>query len=89
MARPKSDQVANFLKEKRLKLGMTQREVGERLGLDSSQFVYMMERNIAKVPRKMLKPLAKILKLSRQELEEIARLEIEAATREIRHTLGL
>ena len=56
----------------RIKRGMTQLELANRLGYDSPQFVSLFERNLSKVPLETLGELIVILKIP----EALARMQL-------------
>ena len=67
--------LGEFLKNKRLAAGLTQRAVSSALGYSSAQFISNFERGIAAPPLNKMKVLTKLYKLP---VEEVVNLMIEA-----------
>ncbi|MDG0816419.1 helix-turn-helix domain-containing protein [Bdellovibrio svalbardensis] len=67
----KLSKLASFLKEGRLKAGLSQKEVSEYLKYDTPQFVSNWERGIAAPPISILKKLADLYKISSEKLFEV------------------
>jgi transcriptional regulator with XRE-family HTH domain len=63
--------LGNAIRDARLKKGLTQLELAKALGYSSPQFVYLMERNVSKVPLDILGKLIVLL-----GLEEAAMMDI-------------
>lgn len=61
--------LSKLLKEKRLKSGLTQAELGEALGYRSGQFVSTWEKGAATPPKEKLLALCRILGLSETKLQ--------------------
>ena len=59
--------IAKTLKKARLKAGLTQLEVSKKIGLDSQQFIHLMEVGKSRVPFKTLGQLVEIYKISASE----------------------
>lgn len=59
------------IRDARLSKGMTQMELAKALGYSSPQFVYLMERNVSKVPLDILGKLIVILGLEEASMMEI------------------
>ena len=59
--------ICDLLKQKRQKSGLTQLEVSRKLGLDSGQFVSLMESGKSKVPMVTLGELFEIYKIDFKE----------------------
>lgn len=57
-----------LLQEARLKKGISQKELGVKLGYKSPQFVSNWERNLCPPPKDQFKDLIKILKINKDEL---------------------
>ena len=53
-----------LIKKLRLSRGMTQKELGKRLGYSSAQFVSNMERGTCGLPLKKIKKFCRVLKLN-------------------------
>lgn len=60
--------IGNLLREYRLLREMTQAQLAERLGYESSQFVSLLERNESKCPLKTLGQLIVILEIPESEI---------------------
>jgi len=60
--------LGNFLKERRISNGLTQKDMANRLGLKSSQFVSNIERGIAAIPLRHVESYSKVLNVSANEL---------------------
>ncbi len=61
-------QLASFLKEKRIEIGLTQSEVASTLGYSSPQFISNWERGLANPPVFILRNLTKIYKVPADEM---------------------
>jgi len=64
------DTLANIVKTKREKLGISQFKLAKDLGYTTPQFVSNFERELAGIPLSKLKKLSKILKLSTNEMRD-------------------
>jgi transcriptional regulator with XRE-family HTH domain len=73
--------MAQFLKEKRMKIGLTQSDVARKLGYSSPQFVSNWERGLASPPVFILRDLTKIYKVSNDEMFKLMMAEVEADLR--------
>jgi len=60
--------MALFLKEKRVKAGLTQSDVAQKLGYSSPQFISNWERGLASPPVFVLRDLTKIYKVAADEM---------------------
>lgn len=63
--------LGSFLKEARVKAGLSQGEVAKRLGYTSPQFISNFERGIASPPCKNLKTLVELYDLQPNQLVQI------------------
>lgn len=63
--------LANYLKEARIKAGLTQSDVSEALGYTTPQFVSNWERGVSQPPIDVLKKIARLYKVSDEELFEV------------------
>lgn len=63
--------LGKLLKDARQKAGFTQRDISDRLGYSSAQFISNIERGISVVPLDLLPRLIKIYKVSVRSVEEI------------------
>ena len=59
---------SEFLKEKRINKGISQRELAEAIGYSSGQYVSNYERNLCPVPQEKLKGLIEVLELEVSEV---------------------
>jgi len=73
------------LRAAREKSGLSQKELADKLGYSSSQFVSNWERSLALPPMKKWVELEKLIGISVKELAENARENLE---KEMRATLG-
>lgn len=74
--------VGRFLRQRRIEIGLTQRQVSEKLGYGSPQFISDMERGLCTLPLKKLGEIVKLYKLAPQELMELMLQEQEAILRD-------
>lgn len=74
--------VGRFLRQRRIEVGLTQRQVSEKLGYGSPQFISDMERGLCTLPLKKLGELVKLYKLPPNELMDIMLQEQEAILRD-------
>jgi len=73
------------IREYRLKAGMTQLELSQKLGYESMQFVHLMEIGRSKVPLKTLGKLIVILNLPEKKIvSELIANETKALLKEIK-----
>lgn len=63
--------LGNFLKQKRVSKGLTQRELAEALGNLNSQFVSNWERGLCAPPGHAFQRLIDLLSINRKELVEV------------------
>ena len=67
-----SNKLGNAIREAREKLGLTQKQVGEILGIPSGGvMISSIERGAVKIPDAMLRPLCITVKLSKKEVRSI------------------
>ena len=59
--------MGRFLRDKRIKLGLTQRQVADELGYEP-QFVCNWERNKGDIPKKKLKKICSIYKITPKDV---------------------
>jgi transcriptional regulator with XRE-family HTH domain len=79
------DILANFLKDKRSVAGLSQRDVADKLGYSTPQFISNWERGISHPPISALKKLSDLYKVSAEELFEMTLdLTIQDVTRDMR-----
>lgn len=64
--------LGTYIKEARLKLGLTQRDLGEKIGV-TNMFISSLEMGKAPIPLDRLKKIIEILGLSRKKVIMIAR----------------
>lgn len=60
-----------FLRESRMRAGLSQAQVARKLGYGTAQFISNWERGVSEPPLKALKVLAKIYSVSVDEIFEI------------------
>lgn len=60
-----------FLKEARLKSGLSQQDVAQTLNYTTAQFISNWERGVSAPPIDVLKTLSRLYKVSPQELYEL------------------
>lgn len=63
--------LSDFLKEKRIAAGLSQRDVADKLGYSTPQFISNWERGVSHPPISALKKLGDLYKISAEELFEI------------------
>lgn len=59
-----------FIKEARIKAGISQQVIAKAFGYSTIQFVSNWERNVSIPPKKIIRPLAKLLKVKMQDLAQ-------------------
>jgi transcriptional regulator with XRE-family HTH domain len=62
------NQTGKLIRQAREKAGLTQREVSDRFGFTTSQFISNLERGLSPVPMSMIRKLSRILKISERDL---------------------
>jgi len=65
------NQLAKFLADKRKTAGLSQRQVSDRLGYSTPQFISNWERGISNPPIGSVKRLGTLYKVSSEELFEV------------------
>lgn len=60
--------LGQVLKDARMQVGLTQREVSEHLGYSTPQFVSNWERDVSKPPIKAIRKLAKLYKVDAEAM---------------------
>lgn len=65
----------------RIKLGMTQNELAEKLGFKSSMFISLIENDKAKIPVLQIKPICDALDLKKDRLADAIILEMKESFR--------
>ena len=63
--------LAEFLKNKRLNAGLSQRDVADKLGYSTPQFISNWERGVSHPPISALKKLGDLYKVSAEDLFEV------------------
>lgn len=58
-----------YLKERRMELGLTQKQVSDALGFSSSQMISNYERGLCMVPLASMRKLCKLLEIDREYLK--------------------
>ncbi len=79
---PSQKRIGQFLKQHRVKAGLTQSDVAQRLGYTSPQFISNIERGLCSAPVKHLKDFAKMYHLDSEELIGLLLSEHETLLRE-------
>lgn len=62
---------AKFLRDRRLKLNLTQKELAQKLGIKHDQFICNIERGTAGIPAERLKSFASVLKVNVKKLVKL------------------
>lgn len=75
MAESKKNELGSYLRNCRKAAGLSQSEVGKKLGYSSAQFVSNFERGNCTPPLKALKTLVRIYNIEPEELIEKVMLE--------------
>lgn len=65
------EQLRIKMAERRLAKGLSQRDVSERLGYTSPQFISNFERGLCLLPLKKLRVLADLYEMDRQEVADL------------------
>jgi len=76
----RSELISEYLKSRRIELGLTQFEVAKMLGYSSPQIISNWERCIANIPRKVF---PKLIKIYRMDTGETKRLIFAEAQRHV------
>lgn len=63
--------LSQYLKESRIRAGLTQKDISKKLGYESPQFISNWERGISSPPLNALKTLIKMYKLNRDDVFEV------------------
>lgn len=63
--------LADFLKQKRIGAGLSQRDVADKLGYSTPQFISNWERGVSQPPISALKKLGDLYKVSADDLFEV------------------
>lgn len=63
--------LADFLKQKRVSAGLSQRDVADKLGYSTPQFISNWERGVSHPPINALKKLGELYKVSADDLFEV------------------
>jgi transcriptional regulator with XRE-family HTH domain len=63
--------LSDFLKTKRISAGLSQKDVADRLGYSTPQFISNWERGVSQPPIAILKKLGEIYKVSADEVFEV------------------
>jgi transcriptional regulator with XRE-family HTH domain len=82
----KRSRLCEFLKEARIKSGLSQIEVSKPLGYSSAQFISNWERSLCPPPAASMPEICKILKVDRAVAMNLM---IEEATESIRELFGV
>lgn len=77
--------LADFLKTKRMGAGLSQRDVADKLGYSTPQFISNWERGVSHPPISALKKLGDLYKISAEDLFEVTlNATIQDVTQELR-----
>lgn len=63
--------LAKFLKEKRVQSGLSQKDVAEKLGYSTSQFISNWERGISHPPMNTLRSLSELYKINPEDMFQV------------------
>lgn len=78
-------QLGVFLRESRVRAGLSQMQVAKKLGYTTAQFISNWERGVSEPPLKALKTLAKIYSVSMDDIFQlILRSTIEKVTEDLK-----
>jgi transcriptional regulator with XRE-family HTH domain len=78
---PSQKRIGTFLKQHRVKAGLTQSDVAQKLGYTSPQFISNIERGLCSAPVKHLKDFAKMYNVNTEELIQLLLTEHESVLR--------
>jgi len=67
----KNASIGEFLKERRMKKGITQADLSKTLGYSSAQFISNIERDTARPPLKILRTLMRVLEIGDKEMYDL------------------
>ncbi|HEX7673273.1 MAG TPA: helix-turn-helix transcriptional regulator [Bdellovibrio sp.] len=77
--------LADFLKQKRIAAGLSQRDVADKLGYSTPQFISNWERGVSHPPINALKRLGDLYKVSAEDLFEVTlNATIQEVTQDLR-----
>lgn len=79
------ESLGTFIKEKRLRKGLSQAELAEKLGYASPQFVSDWERGVSSPPMKKLPEISKELSVNLNTLFDLL---VELATSQLKESLN-
>jgi len=68
MTESESIKLAHFLKQKRVILGLSQKDVAEKMGYSTSQFISNWERGVSQPPLHAIRKLANFYKINADEM---------------------
>jgi transcriptional regulator with XRE-family HTH domain len=68
MTKSESVELAQFLKDKRVVAGHSQKDIAEQLGYSTSQFISNWERGISQPPLHTLRKIALLYKINADEM---------------------
>ena len=73
------EELGKFLYEKRIKAGLSQKDVSDKLGYSSPQFISNYERGLCSPPLKKLKKIAELYKIKPKIIADLMiRYSVEA-----------
>lgn len=67
----KAEALSEFLKEKRIHSGLSQKDVADRLGYSSAQFISNWERGLSSPPMHTLRKLAEMYSVNVDEMFDV------------------
>lgn len=71
MRRSRPETLGSFLKKRREAIGVTQKEISQRLGYSSPQFISNIERNISIPPIRTIRVLVRIYQIPPRYMVEL------------------
>ena len=81
--------LADFLKEKRVAAGLSQKDVADKLGYSTPQFISNWERGVSHPPINALKKIGEMYKVSADELFEVTlNTTIQDVTQDLRRKIA-
>lgn len=70
--------LGQMFKKKRIELNLTQLDVAEKLGYDSTQFISLFERGMSKIPYPVIGKLCRIYKVKPQPIVRLITSEFKS-----------
>jgi len=69
--------LATLLKRHRVKSGLSQYDLGRKIGWSNGQYISNYERSVSAVPLQSIKPIADILKVDNKKLWRAWRIDMD------------